>query len=1161
MTNGGPEIQGTTPEQQAEINILQEEVNNQDASEIKQKILSVYQKAEELQRRLNSSREVKDEFGGTVDDKDTSKGKAVDVKRVVQKLLLASRNEDESKIPVPDGEDIQAFARSVIQKIGQHIDVQNVTELTAPNLYRLLHKTVTGDIADISSLAQEFKQIRILKEYSPILYNKLEEAMVEIAGERGLSEEQAKKLFGIKSEEEEQQIAHTESSFDQDRPMFDRYFDERHMPILRALYDPNDFNKLVELEKAEIREENPNFSNEEVDRETSRKLENKIIGVLSRPLLILDRSKPNETYDEIVKKDWQRGIETTLVRLQSLLSQLQSRVQSSEGLNNVTMSVKKEQLFYQMQENKATGQDGEEILQKLPVRKVDPFLENKLISLSEYVHFLSLNFETYIQTRKYLHNVNAIFQRPVGEKGFYELLAGYSGEISTLIMDELDYQPDAEIFRAALQLYDKYIEEDFASVNWVNQTDQARPGLRESQTKIQKEVIEQITIMFPVQAAENEDRIIAAVNMAMGASRGIYLTEPEKFAFADPSLTLKGGPEYTSYYTRDPDGLMALNPLHLILRFQSEGLMNPIFFLPMKGLDQGATWDHTRLLKKIQKYKDSFLKGREGADIPEKIFMDAMMNIGGVGGPIRRGGWRTWHEYNFLLKFVDEDFQSGNIDYLKTWKNVENIGYEVLVDFVGGIGGYKEDFPKEDFNGNLSDCPRKKALFEYVFEKYYGKEPSELQTYYSSILNKAEDNVHKKIKEGEIAPESLDEAIHLEASHIFLYRALSRVIAQRMPTKFICLERNRLSKDGQRAWEKIRLKFAEEYSDSNLDLDKNPIIFDKAMKDVMFAETIIRSEMSKEMKKVQEQKQDLSTAEYDYNLTEEKLETILSAKNIDSQRIERAKKLLKLIKQNYAGKDSFLDNYGENDIREKKYPFTFALGELDTSFLAFRSTGQNMLTRAINEINRVEQEVVKEVFGFARLLHMTSIDGKKDISKIVESMFKMKHCIESMHGKEPANRLSKSMASLVISYFKRDTKAKAAFGLFTSNKPHSLAAEFAGGRSGAVWEWEAREIDNFIVALESQDILSRFPYEKNKEPVRVPLWIKNPITGKMMKTPFTTRNKDFQTTSEGLRRGFGGGSKSIGFDMINKYVPILMAYILWKYISTALEEADEGKKK
>ena len=661
MTNGGPEIQGTTPEQQAEINNLQEEVRSQDANQIKQQILDAYQKAEELQRILRSNRQIKDEFGGTADDKDTAKGKAVDVKRIVQKLLLASA--DDSKIPVPDGVDpqVQTFARSVIKKIGQHINAQNVTELTAPSLYRLLHKTVTGEITDISSLAQEFRNIRILKAYSPALYNKLVDAMVDIAAEGGLNEEQAKEQFGIKDEQEELRESEAEGSFSQDEQMFGRYFNENHMNILKRLYDPNDFRKLVEDEKARIRINNPDFSGEEVDREASRELENKIIGVLSRPLLILDTSKPNEFYDEIVKKDWQRGIETTLVRLQSLLSQLRSRIQSDPGINSVMMSVKKEQLFYQMQEKKAVGQDGEEILQKLPVRKVDPFLENSLISLSEYVHFLSLNFETYIQTRKYLHNVNAIFQRPPGDKGFYEQLKGYSGEISTLIMDELDYQPDAEIFRAALQLYDKYIEEDFASVNWINQTDQFRTSLRESRTKIQDEVVEQVAIMFPNEAAENKDRIIAAVNMAMGAARGIYLTEPEKVSFADPSLTLEGGPEYTSYYTRDPFGLTALNPLHLILRFQAEGLMNPIFFLPMESLDQGIIWDHTKLFEKIQKYKDSFLQGREGADIPEKIFMDAMMNIGGVGGPIRRGGWRTWNEYNFLLKFVDEDFQSGNI--------------------------------------------------------------------------------------------------------------------------------------------------------------------------------------------------------------------------------------------------------------------------------------------------------------------------------------------------------------------------------------------------------------------------------------------------------------------------------------------------------------------
>jgi len=315
------------------------------------------------------------------------------------------------------------------------------------------------------------------------------------------------------------------------------------------------------------------------------------------------------------------------------------------------------------------------------------------------------------------------------------------------------------------------------------------------------------------------------------------------------------------------------------------------------------------------------------------------------------------------------------------------------------------------------------------------------------------------------------------------------------------------------------------------------------------------------MTRVNDQEQDFTHANYNYNLDEKKLEKLLGGK-IDPKDLKMAKEVLGLIEEDYSGNVDFLNNYGENFIRNKIFPFTLASDELDSTFLSYRSTGQNMLTRAISEIQRVEKEICDEIFGFNELLKETSTNGKNDVSDILKSIHKMKHCVESMHGKEPAHKLAKIMSSLTISFFKRDTVGKAFFGLFGVGRTNSIAAEYAGGRSGAVWEWEAKEGDNFMCEMETKDILSRLPYEKNKKKELAPLWIKNPITGKMIKVPFLkTYKKHFQTTSKDVRKGFGADFKSIAFDMLNKWVPLLLAFILWKFISSAIKESSDEETK
>ena len=153
---------------------------------------------------------------------------------------------------------------------------------------------------------------------------------------------------------------------------------------------------------------------------------------------------------------------------------------------------------------------------------------------------------------------------------------------------------------------------------------------------------------------------------------------------------------------------------------------------------------------------------------------------------------------------------------------------------------------------------------------------------------------------------------------------------------------------------------------------------------------------------------------------------------------------------------------------------------------------------------------------------------------------------------------------MVIQYFKKDAMAKPLFGIFRLGRKNSIAAEYAG-RSSAVWEWDARDIDRFIIALESNSLIPKVPYKKQdgptledryfdfwgllKKPVKLPS-----ILGKRIKA-------DYQWNSHRLRKEFGGDLKDIIWDTVNQALPLAMIFLLWQYFKKSYEEEAGGKKK
>jgi len=139
--------------------------------------------------------------------------------------------------------------------------------------------------------------------------------------------------------------------------------------------------------------------------------------------------------------------------------------------------------------------------------------------------------------------------------------------------------------------------------------------------------------------------------------------------------------------------------------------------------------------------------------------------------------------------------------------------------------------------------------------------------------------------------------------------------------------------------------------------------------------------------------------------------------------------------------------------------------------------------------------------------------------------------------------------------------AKPLFGLFRKGKINSIAGEYAG-RSNAVWEWDSRDIDRFVTALESYRILPKNAFDiskiKKKGGEYENVYWK--IGNKAIRTPFKKQKETQKYSGAKLRKEFGGDAGAIMFDMINQIIPLALGFVLWQYFKKALEEA-EGKKK
>lgn len=948
------------------------------------------------------------------------------------------------------------------------------------------------------------------------------------------------------------------------------FYDAEDERVLRSLKSVDDFAKFTEEIRENIREEQ-DLAGEELDRETAKQVEQEIVVRFSKLTRRVDQEKPSEIFEEIIQEgsffSSIQIIRTQLLqKIRLLTEEAEKRSTHKEDDERALPEILRSMQFFKRVSEKSLGTKEIDIgggeTKTINVEKITPTPKNKSISVGEFLGALHTQIDNEYVARAYMHNIRAIFLRGKGESGFWDQLQNFATRLGATDIDRLTSLPDNELFMSAFQLYSKYVEERFALYDWVHQPNMFINDLQGTTSEIENKVFEDLEKLFP-EAAKDPWRLRRALNFGVGLSKGVFLTEIESAAWADPNVRTdkEGESTFVSYYTNDNAALQTLNPLHHFLRWQQEGILKgPTLFMPVEGYSKSmfGLWDHAKLWERMKAFRESWTKGQAAYDKiktnkNEKTFFEILPNIGKVGSFLTRSGWRVGPAYEGWMEY---DEKGTELNILESWKAIENIGYEALLNFARDrlLNSHDEYFK----NFLKKDSEERTAFFDYINKRYINFDngtggvrinlTDEFKQTEKQLRDEWSKDPHKKGEK--ITDKDVYERL--------LYKALAGALRNRIPTKFIRMERDRTSEKGIRAWDRIR---------QNLNKDEpewwNSKQMDEMMDNLMMVELRLRQETSEGMTKHLEAG-NKSLRGYDENglryvVTEANIERILKRIGLSEGEIERTQALFREINNAFLQRDEFFNGFARK-IQQKEFPFALAAEELETKFLAFRAAGESVLSRAMGDNAQIEQHFSDKLQGYLDSLHATSINPQHDLSKILESLQEMKSTYEALHGPQTGFEIAHHLVGFTIAYFKKDTVAKNIFirvSRLGRGRPNSIAAEVAGTFRG-VWEWENTDIDNFIVELERRRIVPKGAHELKKAPEverRKPLFGFIPMGYKVKYDP------TIEITGKRLREDFGATKWNITTEFVSKYLPLIMMFILFQAIARAAKEELGGGKK
>lgn len=956
--------------------------------------------------------------------------------------------------------------------------------------------------------------------------------------------------------------------------------DKNVLSVLKAISDPKEFIKYFKELKKHIKESETragrSINEDELNKKASIEFEEQLSMVFERAGAQLFIQQINAPYEQLIRKGgvWD-NIEMVLSIIQRKISTLYAnfeKYQDDPGLKELHFFDRE----FVYRDVEAQGR----------VRRITlPMLRLKETNAVGYLKYLYQHLEHIAHSTEYNTNVRLIFYRGMkGEKGFWQQMVHYvEHSLKTTDFDQMFYLPHYDIFQEAINLYNRYIRSELGGLfRWEIQEQLFGPT-RQGRRYFEDLVYEKLKQKYKDRVEAGilpEWQLESIVSRAIGYSLGVILSEPEMLALADPPLSGPGGPygkpgepSYTGFWYSDGTPLTALSPhLTSVLRFQAEGLtFGPMAFLPVPDPDKVKKWfgrwywDHNAIYEQIKQYYDTFMKGNQLLAERDGIRIIDQINPGRIGSVFTLRGWRFafGNGGNYVM-------EGGKENYEKTFKRIDNIGWDVLTEYVNNkMSGYF----------GQGDRTQRMNFYKHLYDTYFQGYGQTFENFFTELEKKCK-------KEGMFTAAEIEKA--------YMGVVLARLFALRMPSKVLTLDKPRQTKDGKNGWQII-------FEQSGIG---NKQLFQETIRDLVAVETELRLMVSKAMYEQAEKipaDQDIPLEDNPiwgkYQLTEELLEKwsrdgTLKRLGIEGERYARLLKVFGKIKEQYINKsitasDDFLFSFGKKLAKYKDYfPFALAPEEIDYRFISLSATGETTIKRQMDMISQVEQNVAPAFAELMKECRNAAIAGNKDLSKIVAVIAKAKRTLENLHGKDVANKYAYILAYLTINFFQKDTLARAFGGAGGFLGKNSIAAEMIHRGTG-IWEWSSIDIDRFIVALEQEGVLEREPYEAHKVRQHMSLSDKmkessnftikrlghflgnrkllvkigkkeidlNPFNWKFLAKP------DFKYYSGVLRKYGYGGLLPIIYDVLIGYTPIFFIVLIAIMIYKAFKEFFGEKQK
>lgn len=1004
----------------------------------------------------------------------------LEVTRVTTKEVLANYKQDPNlyrQLLAPD-----SVGRRVLDQLIARIDNPRGDIVVEPSPYiqKIVHRAINNTITNPLEVLTD-DELRILHFNDAYLHGKIVEALTEAARQGGRGEEDIK-VFTEREKARSALRPHergrqdpTEASLVEKLDIEEReFFESLSSPEAFAIYCKKMLDQRIAADPAFAK-----LSREEQSIQLSSLLRNRVASILYKIYdLVLSRVK-TVPFDHAEKEG--TFYTSPYYHLELFKDKLGNLKSANFGdfkrVYNLNLMIPQRETI-----TDATDDKGDRLPQYekvLPKPKATESMSDFMQHLVDY-SIAEHKRMSYGYNLEYLFKTGAFDPRD----GLMKTIAGFAKGLTNSEIDEIHSEASAFLVQRVVYVFEAKNEQFFTNQEWKKD-----PMLVDSYfqnlSKLQENSFKYLKQRYGKRFKDWE--INRAIFNAQIMLSGVFFKPLHHYSYADPDLTKKGGvtvvggkelmlsvfdPGFTAKRFQDQEtALFGVDflPINIILENYDYNIWKAYLDALKESMTKGKAAYAYHLKedgkggKKIEDLAgDDFLKVKLGVDIG---------NIAEAGGVDTLSRWRlfsAWKDWvrkdldsAELPKYKDKDGKEDPYVFVKMWKKIENIGSDVLENmtihkYVHGLApdkGKGFDEKKEEEKAKSDNLLN---LFDFLYDRYFSTDFGKV------FIKKEGGGEYKKDEFREMIKNAMNNKDYYkyekqELLMTYLYHAFSVIMFERMPLKYVFLEKPRLTQNGSRLFVELDKEFVGDNSEKRKD-------FDQALDDLILVQTELRISTMEEMEHLAKTKDnlfgdpdDLSKLRSDVNqgkgyvIDEEVIERILRSEfdreeyrkegggrlteEEKTRRINHAKEIYrnlqkklkdKPIKANWEekiikdGEPANADNLQKDErkkilnMREKyltraewfsklyrdmEFGFSPTSGELAFKFLNFSATGSETIERAANFCADTAEKIAtdwgKPMFDLVR-----EAKEKRDLKEVLHKIWEIKQGVRSQWGTE-----------------------------------------------------------------------------------------------------------------------------------------------------------------